>query len=343
MTTTSEPVRLELPGMPRLPGLHARRFGDDEDFARLAAVIAASNTHDAIPWFPTADNLRLELDGLVSAIDKHADIVIVEVDGEPVAESQVWRVPRDGIVMYEIGGHVVPAYRRRGIGQALLDENVRRARERAAAETTGLPVLLGGFVDENEVAGRRLLERAGFEVVRHFFLMRRPALETVAGPPLPAGLEVRPVEPGQYRAIFDAEAEAFRDHWGHREPTEEDFTLTYEHPDLDTSLWAVAWAGDEVAGVVQTWIWPEENARLGVSRGWLERISVRRPWRRRGLGGALTAAAMIRLRERGVAEAMLGVDAANPTGALGLYERLGFVVDKRERAYRRELSGPSPR
>lgn len=337
MTVSTDPAWLELAGMPDIPGLRARRFRDDRDFARLSAIFAASNLHDDIPWLPTADTLQRELDGFAEAIDKHADVVFVEVDGEPVAEAQVWRVPRDGVLVFEIGGHVVPAYRRRGIGRALLVENVRRARERAATETSGMPIELGGQADENEVAGRALLETAGFEVIRHFFLMRRPDLATVEAPRLPDGLEIRPVVPDHYRPIFEAEAEAFRDHWGHREPTDEDYKLTYEHPELDTSLWAVAWDGDEVAGVVQAWVWAEENATLGVSRGWLERISVRRAWRRRGLGGALTAASMVRLHERGIAEAMLGVDAENPSGALGLYERLGFVVDKRERAYRRAL------
>jgi len=36
-------------------------------------------------------------------------------------------------------------------------------------------------------------------------------------------------------------------------------------------------------------------------------------------------------------EAMLGVDAENPTGALGLYEGLGFEVDHRSVAYRRPI------
>ena len=92
-----------------------------------------------------------------------------------------------------------------------------------------------------------------------------------------------------------------------------------------------------MAGVVQNWIWQEENEQLSVRRGWLERISVRRPWRRRGLGRALTAAALIRLREAGLDEAMLGVDSENPTGALALYEELGFAVDRRSAAYRRPL------
>jgi len=38
-------------------------------------------------------------------------------------------------------------------------------------------------------------------------------------------------------------------------------------------------------------------------------------------------------------DAMLGVDADNPTGALGLYEGLGFEVDQRSQVYRRPLVG----
>jgi ribosomal protein S18 acetylase RimI-like enzyme len=101
----------------------------------------------------------------------------------------------------------------------------------------------------------------------------------------------------------------------------------------------VAWDGDEIAGVVQNWIWAEENAQLGVARGWLEHISVRRPWRRRGLGRAITAESLRRLAAAGMTEAILGVDADNPTGALGLYEGLGFEVDQRSQVYRRPLVG----
>ena len=36
-------------------------------------------------------------------------------------------------------------------------------------------------------------------------------------------------------------------------------------------------------------------------------------------------------------EAMLGVDSQNPTGALGLYEGLGFEIHSRSAAYRRTI------
>ena len=74
-----------------------------------------------------------------------------------------------------------------------------------------------------------------------------------------------------------------------------------------------------------------------MKRGWLERISVRRPWRRRGLARALTARSLVRLREAGMTEGMLGVDSENANGAFVLYEGLGFEIHSRSAAYRRAL------
>ncbi len=298
----------------------------------MASVTHQANLHDAIPWLPTEAQLKLEIEG-EEGIDAQADITIVEIDGTVVAEAQVWRMIRAGRPVFEVGGHVVPEVRGRGIGRALLAENVRRAVERAAAD----PVRLRAFADEHEAGHRAILTRAGFDAIRHFFVMGRRDLATVPDLPLPEGIEVRPVTADQHRAIFDAEKEAFKDHWESSEQGDDVFRTTFERPEIDTGLWVVAWDGDEIAGVVQTWIWTEENEGLGVKRGWLEHISVRRPWRRRGLGRAISAIAMQRLRDAGMDEAMLGVDSENPTGALGLYEELGFTVHTKGTAFGREV------
>ena len=113
-------------------------------------------------------------------------------------------------------------------------------------------------------------------------------------------------------------------------------------PRRDIGLWRVAWDGDEVVGSVLNTVYVAENERLGVSRGWLDHVSVRRPWRGRGVARALCAASFVALRERGMAEAWLGVDASNPTGALQLYEGLGFEVAQRWLAYARPVDGPAP-
>ncbi|MFP5341302.1 MAG: GNAT family N-acetyltransferase [Candidatus Limnocylindria bacterium] len=329
-------AELHLPDLPDIPGMHVRRPRDDDaDFTATAELIAAANRVDGIPWIPTARHLRDEAEH-AAGWSPADEALLVEVDGVVVADAAVERAVRDGVAVYETSGHVLPAWRRRGIGTALLRENLRRARERAAAEPADQPWALAGFADESEIGHLALLRNHGFEPVRWFFVMRRDLTAPVPEASMPAGLELRPLTRDQHRVVFEAEAEAFRDHWNWREPTEEDAALTYGRSEFDPDLWVVAWDGDEVAGVAQGWIWADENAALGVARGWLEHISVRRPWRRRGLARALTTEAMRRFAAAGMTDAMLGVDAASPTGALGLYESLGFTVHTRSMAFRRQ-------
>jgi Acetyltransferases len=336
MTTTGSARRPTLEGAPPIPGLVARYFADASDYARLSELTIAANEHDGIPYLPTAQSLQIEMDGAEGA-DPVDDVVLVEVDGRVVGATGVERVMRDDVPTYQVWGTVDPGYRRRGLGTALMGWTLGRSRVRASREDPRTRVDVASFAEDTETGHRAVLAAAGFGPVRHFFLMRRRGLDDIPDAPLPDGLEIRPVSEDQWRTILEAENEAFRDHWGQREQGESAYTTTFGRAELDTSLWVVAWDGDQVAGVVQNWILPEENDRLGVKRGWLEHISVRRPWRRRGLARAITAASLIKLREAGLDEAMLGVDSENPNGALGLYERLGFIAQSRAAAYRRDL------
>ena len=339
--TTDDRGWVSLPDEPPIAGLRFRRpRGDDRDFEAMARLVDDANRADAIPYLPSAANLREEFDD-ATGFDPTADVVVAEIDGSMVADGGNERAVRGGLVTYDLWGHVDPAWRRRGLGATLLRENLRRARERGGAEPDGVPIEARAYVDEGEAEHHRLLASAGFAPIRWYFSMRRPHLDDIPGAPLPDGLEIRPLTPDQHRVVWEADNEAFRDHWQAREPEEADFARLFAKADLDTGLWVVAWDGDQVAGSVQPWIWRDENAALGVARGWLEHISVRRPWRRRGLAHALTAEALRRLRAAGMTEAMLGVDADNPTGALGVYERLGFEVHQRTTAYRLPLDGPA--
>jgi ribosomal protein S18 acetylase RimI-like enzyme len=139
------------------------------------------------------------------------------------------------------------------------------------------------------------------------------------------------------RAVFEADVEAFADHWGGFDRSEESLQRWLSNPSNDLSLWMAAFDGDEVAGGVINVVDDATNEARGIRRGWLASVFTRRPWRRRGLARALIARSLVALRERGMTTAALGVDAANPSGALGLYEDLGFAVDYRSTAWRREL------
>jgi mycothiol synthase len=325
---------IDLDGAPPIDGLRFRRpRADDAEYDTIAELIGTASRADDIPWFPSGSMVRQEWEeDHRDEFDTPNDAVIGEVDGRMVAVSGSYRLIRAGQPRYKVWGHVRPGWRRRGLGTALLRENLRRADERARRHGDPRP---GGrpevrsLVATTERDAAATLSAVGLVPIRWSFLMRHPTLDDLPDAAMPDGLAFRPVEPDQHRAILLADDEAFRDHWEPRDFTESSMKALLDKDELDTGLWVVAWDGDEVAGSVQGWIWPAENEQLGVRRGWLESISVRRPWRRRGLARAMTVEALRRLKAVGMEDAMLGVDADNPTGALGLYEALGFVVDSR--------------
>jgi hypothetical protein len=107
---------------------------------------------------------------------------------------------------------------------------------------------------DSETGAQALLDRHAYAPVRHFFTMVRPDLENIPESPLPAGLEVRPVEMKDLQLIRDAMVEAFRDHWGFNEENEQTVEQWVENPNFDPSLWRVAWERDQVAGMVLSYI-----------------------------------------------------------------------------------------
>jgi mycothiol synthase len=328
--TTDTTADIVVPDAPAIPGLRFRHLRDAADYVPLATLLAEARLADGVERIPDAASLEVEYENLAD-FDPGRQVILAEVDGRLVAFGLHVREMRDDTIVYMTQGSVHPDFRRRGLGRAILHYNRDRLLEMASGSPDDGPREFGAWATEGEVGGRALLESEGYRTVRFGFAMQRPTLDDLPAAPLPHGLEIRTVSEAHHRAIFDADNEAFRDHWGHRESTEEDFRWIFGHPDLNTHLWRVAWDGDDVAGAVLTFVVPSENAKLGVNRGWLERISVRRPWRRRGVAKALIVSALEGLRDAGMSEAMLGVDAENLTGALRLYESLGFV--ERDRAY----------
>ena len=319
-----------------IPGVTLRPFDPERDYPGITRVIAAQQLADRVQYVPTEASLRNDYEnsaGLVPA----RDVIVAEADGMIVATAAVARGIREGEIDFSLDCAVDPTWRLRGIGAVLLRWQESRARDRLVEQPTDMPGRLTSWVEDTQAGSLALLAKDGFRQVRFGFMMVRDLADPIPEVALPAGLEIRPVEEAQHRAIFEAENEAFRDHWQHRELEDADFVRIHRDPDVDTSLWRVAWDGPDVAAVVVNFIFPEENATLGVQRGWLEHISTRRPWRRRGLASALAVASLHAFRERGLTEAALNVDSENPNGALGLFEGLGFRKVETGIAHRKDL------
>jgi mycothiol synthase len=334
--TSDTRTDIRVPGAP-MEGLRFRPIDLDQDLEPLVDLMSTANLADGIEWLPTVESLRNDLQHQ-SNFDLARDTLVAEAaDGELVGAIETSIGVRDGIALHSMETWVRPSHRQLGLHRALLLWAEGRAREAAAEWAGDQPHELGKWVDDNESDAIALLEAEGYRQVRFGFMMVRSLADPIPDRPLPDGLEVRPVVESDHRRIWDADSEAFRDHYAPLERTEEDYLGWFSSPNLDTSLWRVAWAGGEIAGSVWILIWPEENVRVGVKRGWLEHISVRRTWRRRGLASALIVDSMRMLREQGLTEAALGVDAENLSGALHLYESLGFRRHRTGISYRKAI------
>ncbi|HEY2887220.1 MAG TPA: GNAT family N-acetyltransferase [Candidatus Limnocylindrales bacterium] len=323
-----------------LDGLRLRAFDPATDYPALVGVIHASNRFDGVDDLPTVENVRAE-QAHIEGFDPRADVLLAEIDGLACAAARTIARTRDGRGSHHFEAWVAPGFRRRGIGTLLMDWVERRAAEVAAVDGRAGPRDLETWIGQTQAGAIALLEARGYEIGRYGFLMTRDISGPIEPLALPEGLEIRPVQATQHRQIWDADAEAFRDHWNNAERTEADFEAWFAEPEINTSLWRIAWAGDEVAGVVMPSIWPAENEALGIRRGWLDHVSVRRPWRRRGLASALIVAALEGLRSAGMTQAALGTDAENVTGAVQVYEQVGFRRAKTTVKYRKGFEAPA--
>ena len=218
------------------------------------------------------------------------------------------------------------------LGTHLLNLAERRGRELAAARGYDAPVLDIFCIGVNR-AKRELLLRRGYALSRTVYRMSADLGDAVVALPAPESIVIRPFRlDADERVMYDAMNEAFEDHFRHsEEPFEAWKTRLLGHASFDPDLWSLAWDGDEAVGAVIAY----DHGDLG----WVQGLGVRRPWRRRGLGGAMLTQTFAALAARGQVRVELGVDAEGETQPLRMYERAGMHVTFTYELYARPLTG----
>lgn len=328
-------------GAPALPGLVFRHFRGPADYPGLTEANNLSEAADGEEWVATVEEITHIHENVVN-YDVARDLIIAEVDGLIVGSAfGSWRQENDGLYRFQIIPTLMPQWRGRGLRRAMLRWLEARLREVAAELPAGAPKAFALGAPEQATDLRALLESEGYHVARYYNQMVRPLDEPIPDFPLPDGLELRPVTPDQYRAIWDASNEAFRDHWGFSPRPDAYFEWWITEPIFNPALWQVAWdvATSEIAGQVQTFIDADENEAFQRRRGYTETISVRRPYRQRGLARAMIVESLRTLKAQGMTESALNVDSESITGASRVYADCGFRVKSRRLAYRKPLAG----
>ncbi|WP_299165036.1 GNAT family N-acetyltransferase [uncultured Arthrobacter sp.] len=246
-----------------------------------------------------------------------------------------------GSNLVHVFGGVDPDWRRRGIGRAIHDWHLSRARKRLAdAGVQG--GFIRSYVEEMNPGHRALLESSGSTITRWFTEMTRDLSENIPEVDLDPEFEIVTFSDDLSEAVRLAHNEAFQDHWGSEPRDEESWRFTVTHPEFraEWSLAVVDNSSGEVAAYEIASYDPESKELVGHDEGYTELLGVRRDWRGRRLAPALLAEVMRRFKADGMENAGLGVDTENPSGALGLYERMGYTPTRRSMAFEKQLEQP---
>ncbi len=301
-----------------------RAYAPHEDEAGVVALHARARALD--PHVPPLDLERWRAvvggacfrDGLDSRVIDDDDAVVgLLVSGW----QEDFRAPGGLRVIRVL---VDPAYRRRGLGTALLREAVLQAETEQAF---GLQTDVAG----EWRAGRAFAEAHGFEVlVRDFFLARDAS--PPGAPPLPSGIALRAYAAGRDEeawaqlanltlvrdAVFRAEsARSVAQHA--RAPG---FALFF----------AEAAGAETPIGFCHV----ERRGELGL----VQALGVRAPHEGRGVGSALLARSLEALIAAGARRIELCTESDN-VRAQRLYARHGFALAREAYTYRRALVPPS--
>ncbi len=329
--------KINLASAPKIEGLGFRKFAGESDFPKMLAIIEAASLVDKDENAITLKDIKHDYAHLTRS-DPEKDMIFAEIHGEPVAYSRVewYQEENPNHRLYQHFIHIRPEWREKGIEEVMIGWCEAHLKAIAEEHPQDSQRFFQTFSSGSKSAFIQILESLGYQTVRYSYEMSRP-LDDIPAAELPSGIEVRPAEEKDWHKVWEAANEAFRDHWGYAEPEEEDYLSYKSSKEFQPHLWQVAWDGEKIVGSVMNYIDHDYNQKFSRKRGWTENISTLKEYRQRGIASALIVRSMHMHKVQGMTEVGLGVDTNNPTGALRLYQSLGYQEDKTFITFRKEL------
>ena len=337
MSMKNSRTTIPVPDAPDIPGLMFRHFRGEQDYPTILQVIEGSKKEDQMEITSSVEEIANAYRHLVNC-DPYQDMLFLEMHGDVIGYSRVWwHRESEGALIYSHMASLVSEWRNKGIRCAMLRYNEQRLREIAATSQEDLPRFLEARSEDTETHWKSLLESEGYVPARYFFKMMRSLQKDIPNLPLPSGLEIRSARPHQYESIWKAAIDAYQDAW---ESSQLDYELLKrwtEDPSCDPQLWQVAWDSNQVAGMALNFIDEKQNQEYQRKWGIMKLVAVCQPYRRKGLARALIARSFEVLKEHGMTDVVLNVDAQDTEGALALYKKMGFNPVRQFATYRKPI------
>jgi len=230
---------------------------------------------------------------------------------------------------------VLPKFRRRGIATKLLETALESLRKR------GMEVAEIWAQTDREGC-MHLFEKFGFKQTRITSIMirkldfipnknRKNMQLTIRG--------MQTKEEKEIELLNKLDNETFKEHFNFRPRTiEETKYALFEMPWFTIQKWFFALLNQQPVGYGGVAIDEGLNKEKNLKWGLIADIGVLRSYRRMGIGTCLMLQMMQTLKGLGMKDAFLYVDDMNPTGAIKLYEKLGFKTLRKSIIYQLPLT-----
>lgn len=309
------------------------------DLEKIVTLINAIDAIEKIEDGTSVEEIQSEINA--PGVNGEQNVFVAEDENRQLAGygwSRLVHEPTEDSIRTWFVTH--PTLHETNLGTRLLTQMYTRAQERHA-EFQNAVVNFHTIVNALERERLGVVQAFGMSELRRFWQMVRPLDAAMDAPRFGEGIVTRAYRVGEDDArVNDAVNEAFRDHFGHSETPIESWKHFVSQPFFRPDLTLIAEDANshEIAGFSINVVNTKENERLGTTRGWIDLIGVRRPWRKQGLGTALLLQVLKNFRDAGLAHAGLGCDSENITGATRIYERVGFRVNKTRIAFRKPIS-----
>lgn len=320
-----------------LPNGFKSRPATFDDIPMIVAMLNQTTDNHQEAFF-VAD---MQTEWSTPGIDVFASVHLVFTDNDRlVGYIEVWDVDNPP-VQPTIWGRVHPDFRRMGIGHYLMSWAEHRAREAISRCPPDVRIAYHAGCDHNHHGTQKLFERMGLRYYRDSWDMEITLTEEPSEVIPPDGFIIRDYRhPDEFRKVVLANEEAFEDHFGYVKKSPEQHLEQWQHlidtdPYFDPAVWFVAEhiASGEIAGVSIS----RPRAWTDPTKAYLGSLSVRRPYRRKGLAMTLLKHTFRAFWMRGTQVISLSVDADNLTGATHLYEKAGMYVSRHLMMYEKEL------
>lgn len=255
------------------------------------------------------------------------------------AQLRVGQQLREGYCRASINGGVRLEYRRQGVGTTLMEVLETRAVHKSELMHPGAPTVADMWGNSLGHSAGILAETRGYRPARYFQDMniRPKAFQKRGAPAAPKNHHVLlPYSDEWAEAIRLLDNEAFADHWGSTPKSADEWRAmaTARSFRARYSRVLVEEQPDGLPSVALSYVLSSEWVSKEL---YVARVGTARMARGQGHAARLLSDIVAAAFTDGFAVVGLSVDADSPTGAVGLYERLGFSVTRTGAMYRKQL------